>query len=83
MSPQSVVMNIQGEFDQMIHNVVTKVNDILAKAAGVQTGDLKLADGTTRPNVRYCVSDPNGYMRMRMAVPSSCLPRSQRMAMRR
>ena len=23
---QSVVMNIQGEFDQMIHNVVTKVN---------------------------------------------------------
>ncbi len=43
---QSVVMNIQAEFDQMIHNVVTKVNDILAKAAGVQTGDLELADGT-------------------------------------
>ena len=39
-------MNIQAEFDQMIHNVVTKVNDILAKAAGVQTGDLDLADGT-------------------------------------
>ena len=66
---QSVVMNIQGEFDQMIHNVVTKVNDILAKAAGVQTGDLKLADGTTRPNVRYCVSDPNGYMRMEDGSP--------------
>ena len=43
---QSVVMNIQAEFDQMIHNVVTKVNDILAKAAGVQTGDLELADGS-------------------------------------
>ena len=53
----------------MIHNVVTKVNDILAKAAGVQTGDLKLADGTTRPNVRYCVSDPNGYMRMEDGSP--------------
>ena len=66
---QSVVMNIQGEFDQMIHNVVTKVNDILAKAAGVQTGDLKLADGTTRSNVRYCVSDPNGYMRMEDGSP--------------
>ena len=62
---QSVVMNIQGEFDQMIHNVVTKVNDILAKAAGVQTGDLKLADGvTTLKNVKYCAVEPGGYMRM-------------------
>ena len=62
---QSVVMNIQGEFDQMIHNVVTKVNDILAQAAGVQTGDLKLADGvTTLKNVKYCAVEPGGYMRM-------------------
>ena len=62
---QSVVMNIQAEFDQMIHNVVTKVNDILAKAAGVQTGDLKLADGvTTLKNVKYCAVEPGGYMRM-------------------
>lgn len=62
---QSVVMNIQGEFDQMIHNVVTKVNDILAKAAGVQTGDLKLADGvTTLKNVKYCAVESDGYMRM-------------------
>lgn len=62
---QSIVMNIQGEFDQMIHNVVTKVNDILAKAAGVQTGDLKLADGvTTLKNVKYCAVEPGGYMRM-------------------
>ena len=30
---QSVVMNIQGEFDQMIHNVVTKINDILARGS--------------------------------------------------
>ena len=62
---QSVVMNIQGEFDQMVHNVVTKVNDILAQAAGVQTGDLKLADGvTTLKNVKYCAVEPGGYMRM-------------------
>lgn len=62
---QSIVMNIQGEFDQMIHNVVTKVNDILAQAAGVQTGDLKLADGvTTLKNVKYCAVEPGGYMRM-------------------
>ena len=80
---QSVVMNIQGEFDQMIHNVVTKVNDILAKAAGVQTGDLELADGTKLENARYCTVDPDGYMRMRMAAPSSCSPRLQRMGMRK
>ena len=49
----------------MIHNVVTKVNDILAQAAGVQTGDLKLADGvTTLKNVKYCAVEPGGYMRM-------------------
>lgn len=61
---QSVVMNIQGEFDQMIHNVVTKINDILAEAAGVQTGDLTLADGTVLKDARYCTVDPDGYMRM-------------------
>ena len=66
---QSVVMNIQGEFDQMIHNVVTKINDILAKAAGVQTGDLTLADGTVRKDARYCTVDPNGYMRMEDGSP--------------
>ncbi len=66
---QSVVMNIQGEFDQMIHNVVTKVNEILAKAAGVQTGDLTLADGTVLKDARYCTMDPDGYMRMEDGSP--------------
>ena len=61
---QSVVMNIQGEFDQMIHNVVTKINDILADAAGVQSGDLELADGTKLTNVKYCAVESDGYMRM-------------------
>jgi len=60
---QSVVMNIQAEFDQLIHNVVTKVNEILAEGAGVQQGDLTLADGTTLENVRYCKSDVGGYLR--------------------
>ncbi len=66
---QSVVMNIQGEFDQMIHNVVTKVNEILATAAGVQTGDLTLADGTVLKDARYCTVDPDGYMRMEDGSP--------------
>lgn len=60
---QSVVMNIQAEFDQMIHNVVSKVNGILAEAAGVQTGNLTLADGTTLTNVQYCEDAEDGYMR--------------------
>lgn len=59
----SVLMNVQAEFDQMIHNVATKVNEVLAKAAGVTTGNITLQDGTVLQNVRYCKSDPNGYMR--------------------
>lgn len=38
---QSIVMNIQAEFDQLVHNVVTKVNDILKDA-----GYIKNADGS-------------------------------------
>ena len=64
---QSVVMNIQGEFDQMIHNVVTKVNDILAKAAGVQEGQLTINGKTD--TYRYCTVDPDGYMRMEDGSP--------------
>ena len=30
---QSVIMNIQGEFDQLIHNVVTTINQVLVDAA--------------------------------------------------
>ena len=70
---QSIIMNIQAEFDQLIHNVATKVNEILADAAGVKQlkdGEplyLFDADGnavTLKNNERYCVSDPGGYMRM-------------------
>lgn len=64
---QSVVMNIQGEFDQMIHNVVTKINDILADAAGVQEGQLTI-NGETK-TYRYCTVDQDGYMRMEDGSP--------------
>ncbi len=63
---QSVLMNIQAEFDQLIHNVATKVNDILAEAAGVRVlqGPLLLEDGRTIPaGARYCESEPDGYLR--------------------
>ena len=60
---QSVLMNVQAEFDQLVHNVVTKVNSILAEASGQQTGDLTLKDGTVLENVSYCKSEPDGYLR--------------------
>lgn len=60
---QSILMNVQAEFDQLIHHVVTKVNSILAEAAGVQKGDLTLEDGTVLKGVSYCEVDKNGYMR--------------------
>ncbi|MCM1099926.1 MAG: flagellar hook-associated protein FlgK [Clostridium sp.] len=70
---QSVVMNIQAEFDQLIHNVVTKINSILADAAGVQQGDLEIRneDGTTETlkNARFVESVDEGYMRDESGAP--------------
>ena len=56
-------MNIEAEFDQLVHNIAEKVNEILAEAAGVTTGDLTLADGTVLKGVSYCESEIGGYMR--------------------
>jgi len=60
---ESVIMNIQAEFDQLVHNIATKVNSILAEAAGVVQGDLTLADGTVLSDVSYCEDVTDGYMR--------------------
>ncbi len=60
---ESVLMNVQAEFDQLIHNISETVNGILAEAAGVVKGDLTLADGTVLKNARYCEVEVGGYMR--------------------
>ena len=60
---ESVIMNIQAEFDQLVHNISTKVNSILSEAAGVVQGDLTLADGTVLTDVSYCEDVTDGYMR--------------------
>ena len=73
---QSIIMNIQAEFDQLVHNVVTKVNDVLAKAAGVEQGDLELEDGSTLKNVKYCKADPDGYMRLSDGSPIQLFSKS-------
>lgn len=68
---QSIIMNMQAEFDQLIHNVADKLNSILAGAAGVMTPgadgikdvEITLADGTVMSGVRACKDEPGGYMR--------------------
>lgn len=65
---QSVIMNIQAEFDQLIHNVATKVNEVFAGAAGVKVAenDILAGDNVTvlvKKGQRYCVDDVGGYMR--------------------
>ncbi len=60
---QSVIMNIQAEFDQLIHSVAIKINEVLATAAGVERGNLELANGEVLQNVRFCEVDEGGYMR--------------------
>lgn len=66
---QSVLMNIEAEFDQLIHNVVTKVNEILADAAGQRTGNVTLANGTLLTGVKFVLSEPGGYLRMEDGSP--------------
>lgn len=65
---QSIIMNMQAEFDQLIHNVANTLNSILAEAAGVEEMDITLAtplaDGTTvLKGVKACKDEPGGYMR--------------------
>ena len=58
---QSVLMNVQAEFDQLIHNVMTSVNDVLANAAGVRELTGVNADGET-VTVRGIEVNPDGYL---------------------
>lgn len=65
---QSVLMNVQAEFDQLIHNVVSSVNDVLADAAGVKEITGVNEDGET-VTVRAIEVNPNGYMCDNEGVP--------------
>ena len=65
-------MNIQAEFDQLIHSVAVKINEILGDAAGAKTlgaGEtmtMSDADGNTitlGEGDKYWEVDTNGYMR--------------------
>ncbi len=56
MVSQSVLMNIEAEFAQMINNTITAINNVLAEAGGVKT--YTLADGTTIK----AVAEGNDYL---------------------
>lgn len=68
---QSIIMNVQAEFDQLMHNLTTTINDILADAAGATTvnGDetvasVTLSDGTVLDgDTKYWLADSDGYLR--------------------
>lgn len=69
---QSVVMNVQAEFDLLIHSVSTKINEVIGAAAGVKTNTdgltFTLEDGTELKgeNIKYAkvdTTDTGGYLR--------------------
>jgi flagellar hook-associated protein 1 FlgK len=79
---QSVLMNVQAEFDQLVHNVASQINDVLAEAAGVKQGtltDVTYADGTTASrleNVKYATVDDDGYLRAEDGSPLQLFTKS-------
>jgi len=56
---QSVIMNVQAEFDQLIHSVVTAINGVFDEAADVTTGYLCDDDGNPFQIFQKLASD--GY----------------------
>lgn len=60
---QSVCMNTEAEFDQLIHNVVTAVNSVLAQAADTTTGYMceRDADGNYYPIQIFQKIASDGY----------------------
>lgn len=58
---QSVCMNIQAEFDQLIHNVVTTVNEILAEVSDPETGYMCDDDGSPLQIFQKISSDGYTY----------------------
>lgn len=66
---QSVLMNVQAEFDQLIHNVTSAVNGVLADAAGVQEMSATDADGNALTGIKAIAVNPNGYMTNDEGIP--------------
>lgn len=57
---QSIIMNIQAEFDQLVHSITTKINGILADASDAATG--YLCDVTGKPIQLFEKKNTEGYL---------------------
>ena len=55
LTSQSILMNIQAEVDNLVHAVVTKINEVLANASDAATG--YLMDGATPLRLFEKISD--------------------------
>jgi len=58
---QSIIMNVQSEFDQMVHGVVTGINKVLADASDSSTGYLSNDDGSPMQLFTKISSDSYTY----------------------
>ena len=54
---QSIIMNMQAEFDQLIHNVATKINEVLSNASDAERGYLCDKDGSPIQLFKKVTSD--------------------------
>lgn len=63
----SVVMNIQAEFDNIVHEIITKINDVLADNCDPNSGYLCNDDGTPMQMFLKSVNDP--YVKETIANP--------------
>ncbi len=54
---QSVLMNVQAEFDQLFHNTIISINNVLAEAAGVKEFDSSAVTATDKDGNPVTVGD--------------------------
>lgn len=54
----SIVMNVQAEFDNLVHGIVTKINDVLASFCQPENGYLCNPDGTPMQMFLKAMNEP-------------------------
>lgn len=54
----SVIMNVEAEFDNLVHAIATKVNEVLANACDPESGYLCNEDGTPMQMFEKIMSEP-------------------------
>ena len=68
----SIVMNIQAEFDSLIHNIAVKINEVISNASSSASG--YLVDSSGNPIQIFQKISSAGYDSSGVYVPESTLP---------